>query len=237
MKVNYGGIVPLSTVDWPGRSSMVIFLRGCPLRCPYCQNSMLQKGETFVEFSQIADKIKKTKNLDYVKNQITLKEAFRIVTTKPFISAIVFSGGEPLMQPEQIKKIAALAKGLGLDVGLETSGYYPDHLYEILEKKLVDKVFLDIKAPLKEPEYEIATGRKDVSFRVLESLKICMKLGVPLTARTTIFSEMQFPSGGSQITRVLYNLKAEFPENHLEVKVLQKGINRTDNSRRLQGND
>jgi pyruvate formate lyase activating enzyme len=226
MKVNYGGIVPLSTVDWPRRAAMVIFLRGCPLRCPYCQNSKLQTGENFVEFSQIADKIKRTKNLDCVTNQITLKEAFCIATTKTLISAIVISGGEPLMQPEQIKMIAALSKSLGFDVGLETSGYYPDRLSDLLVKKLVDKVFIDIKAPLTEPEYEIATGQKNVSSRVLESLKICMKLGVPLTARTTIFSESQFPSGGSQITKVLSNLKAEFPENRLDVKVLQRGINR-----------
>jgi pyruvate formate lyase activating enzyme len=236
MKVNFGGIVPLSTVDWPGRSSMAIFLRGCPLRCPYCQNSGLQLGENFVDFSHIANEIKKTKNIDCASDQITLIEAFDIVMAKPFISAIVISGGEPLMQPEQVKMIANLAKGLELDVGLETSGYYPDNLSELLKKKLIDKVFLDIKAPLKEPEYEIATGRKDVSHRVLESLRICMKAGIPTTARNTIFIG-QFQSAGMEITKTLSNLRAEFPENRLEVKFLQKGIKEKKGPGRSQGND
>ena len=32
------GLVPLSTVDWPGKLAASIFLQGCPWRCVYCQN-------------------------------------------------------------------------------------------------------------------------------------------------------------------------------------------------------
>ena len=32
------GLVPLSTVDWPGKLAAAVFLQGCPLACPYCQN-------------------------------------------------------------------------------------------------------------------------------------------------------------------------------------------------------
>ncbi len=224
MLVNFGGIVPLSTVDWPGRAAMVVFLRGCPLRCPHCQNKVLQTGENFIEIVKIIREIKNLRNVDHVREQITLDEAICIMKTNPFISAVVISGGEPLMQPNQIKIIASISKSLSLDVGLETSGYYPNNLLDILEKKLIDKVFLDIKAPLKEPEYEVATGRKDVSFRVLESLKICMKMKVPLSVRTTFFSESELPSGYYEIKKVLLNLKAEFPENRLESDILQRGI-------------
>lgn len=229
MKVNLGGIVPLSTVDWPGRAAMVIFLRGCPLRCPYCHNRELQEGVAFVEFEQVARQIKKMKNVDCASNQATLEEAFSIAMTKPFASSIIISGGEPLMQQEQVKAIARLAKGLGMEVGLETSGCYPDHLSELLKKKLVDKVFLDIKAPLDDSDYEKATGRKGVACLVTESLGICMKSGIPLSVRNTIFSEMPFSSSGKKITKTLSDLKAEFPENQLEVKVLQKGICRAKN--------
>jgi pyruvate formate lyase activating enzyme len=229
MKVNLGGIVPLSTVDWPGRAAMVIFLRGCPLRCPYCHNRELQEGDALVEFEQVARQIKKIKNVDCASNQATLEEAFSIAMTKPFASSIIISGGEPLMQQEQVKAIARLAKGLGMEVGLETSGCYPDHLSELLKKKLVDKVFLDIKAPLDDSDYEKATGRKGVARLVIESLSICMKSGIPLSVRNTIFSEMPFSSGGKKITKTLSDLRTEFPENQLEVKVLQKGICRVKN--------
>ena len=234
MKVNLGGIVPLSTVDWPGRAATVVFLRGCPLRCPFCQNSSLQQGENFVEFSYITNKIKRIINPDLGMNQITLTDAVNIVMAKPLISALVVSGGEPLMQLKALKMIANLAHGLGLDVSIETSGYYPDRLSELLKMNLLDKVFLDIKAPLKEPEYEIATGKKDVSNRVMESLRVCNEKGVPLTVRNTIFD---FPSRGMEITRTMSELKAEFPNNRMEVKVMQIGIKRIKGSDQLEGND
>ena len=115
--------MPLSTVDWPGRAATVVFLRGCPLRCPFCQNSSLQQGENFVEFSYIANKIKRIINPDLGMDQLTLTDAVNIVMAKPLISALVVSGGEPLMQPKALKMIANLGHGLGLDVGIETSGY------------------------------------------------------------------------------------------------------------------
>lgn len=222
MQVNLGGIVHLSTVDWPGRASMVIFLRGCPLRCPHCQNRELQTGESFVEFSQIAGEIKEMRGAEHAADQLTLDEAFSMTKVKPFVGALVLSGGEPLMQPQPVAALARLAKGLGLEVGLETCGYYCDQFKEILEKNLANRIFLDIKAPLSEPKYEAATGRKGTASRVLESLNICMRSGVPFEARTTIFPEM--PSSYVQeIAKMLSDLEAEFPKNRLEALVLQQG--------------
>jgi pyruvate formate lyase activating enzyme len=36
--VNFGGAVPFSTIDWRGKASRAIFLRGCPLRCILFKN-------------------------------------------------------------------------------------------------------------------------------------------------------------------------------------------------------
>ena len=35
------GLVPMSTVDWPGRFAASLFLQGCPWACPYCHNSAI----------------------------------------------------------------------------------------------------------------------------------------------------------------------------------------------------
>ncbi|MDO5065194.1 MAG: hypothetical protein Q4E00_09440, partial [Actinomyces bowdenii] len=35
------GLVPLSTVDWPGRLSATVFTQGCPWNCHYCHNQDL----------------------------------------------------------------------------------------------------------------------------------------------------------------------------------------------------
>ena len=35
------GLVPMSTVDWPGKFAASLFLQGCPWVCPYCHNSAI----------------------------------------------------------------------------------------------------------------------------------------------------------------------------------------------------
>ncbi len=40
-RLRVGGFEPLTTVDWPGRLSAVVFLQGCPWRCRYCHNAEL----------------------------------------------------------------------------------------------------------------------------------------------------------------------------------------------------
>jgi pyruvate formate lyase activating enzyme len=206
MKVNLGGIVHLSTVDWPGKACMVVFLRGCPLRCPHCQNRDLWEGVSPVDLSLIRNEMK----------------------AKLFISAFVLSGGDPLMQPEPALALLGTAKSLGLSAGLETSGYYPDRLSVLLKKNVVDRVFLDIKAALKEPEYARATGRldagrPDVARRVSESLRICMSSGVPLEVRTTVFPEMPSFTELGEIAETLSVLKDEFPGHRLDSVVIQQG--------------
>lgn len=121
MKADLGGVVPLSTVDWPGMAVTTIFLRGCPRSCWYCHNKELIKPGK--------------------PEEVKLKD---LINPK-CISGVVISGGEPLMQPQAVSFIAIYAHDRGLKVGLETSGYYPEYLSECLGLGLIDKVFLDIK--------------------------------------------------------------------------------------------
>lgn len=222
MQVNLGGIVHLSTVDWAGRAVMVIFLRGCPLRCTHCHNRELQMGETFVELSKVLGHIKVIKEIEHLADQLTLEEAISMTEAEPFLSAIVLSGGEPLMQPNSVAALASLARGLGMNLGIETCGYYHDNLQRILEKGLADKIFLDIKAPMREPEYKAVTGKKGSALRALKSLRICMKSNLPFEVRTTVFPET--PSMHVQdIAKTLSDLAIKFPENRFEAFVLQQG--------------
>ncbi len=250
MKVNLGGIVPLSTVDWPGFASTVVFLRGCPLRCPHCQNRELQEGESKVElyalFSEIARLVKGEMGIKRAlsskhpgfqlplsrkrvperispSEQISLDDASELVASKPFVNALVLSGGEPLMQPRSAAALLRLARSLGLETGLETSGYYPDRLRELLEKNLVDRVFLDLKADLTEPDYERATGVVGAAKRVRDSLGICMGSGVALEVRTTVFPEGPLASELAELTKTLSEMMGEFPAHRLEGLVLQQG--------------
>jgi pyruvate formate lyase activating enzyme len=234
LKVNLGGVVSLSTVDWTGSATTVVFFRGCPLRCPHCQNRELQGGENMVELhevmsqivSQVKGEMKNTSTFFDNSGQIDLSEACDRVTAKPFVRALVLSGGEPLMQPKPAAAMFRVARDLGLKTGLETSGCYPDQLSKILRENLVDKVFLDIKADLSEHEYTKATGVKGIAPLVQESLRTCFASGVDLEIRTTIFPEMPSDPEVVGIARTLNELKSENPGNRLDRMVLQQGLPR-----------
>jgi len=62
------------------------------------------------------------------------------------ISGVVFSGGEPTMQRDALIALARAAKGMGLAVGVQTNGVFPDTLDALFQERLVDRVALDIKA-------------------------------------------------------------------------------------------
>jgi pyruvate formate lyase activating enzyme len=102
MEINYGGIIPFSTVDYPGKVAATIFLAGCHVGCPRCHNKHLWNKINMVDISYIKDIIN---DLD-----------------KTFINAIVISGGEPLEQLDGIIEIAKYIKSLDMKVGLHTSG-------------------------------------------------------------------------------------------------------------------
>ena len=149
LKVNFGGFVPLSTVDWRGRAVCTVFLRGCPVRCSYCHNRSIQDGEDFRELEEVTGLIRSSKLL---------------------ISGVVFSGGEPTMQPEPLKALAKASRQMGLGVGLQTNGVFPQVLGSLIAEQLVDKVALDLKARWE--RYDNLLKEK-YSGPVKESLALC----------------------------------------------------------------
>ena len=82
-----------------------------------------------------------------------------IKSSSPYISGVVFSGGEPTKQKEALLELARYAKGINLAVGIQTNGLFPETLGQLLEERLVDKVALDFKS-----RFEGYSGKKDKSF-------------------------------------------------------------------------
>jgi len=194
--INLGGIIDASTLDYPGKVAMVIFFRGCPLRCIYCHNHHLLNGQELVE--------------EYLLEQ-------KIQDASPFISAVVFSGGEPFMQPESLLRLASFAKNSGLLLGIETSGYYPDRINEFGKKGLIDTLFLDIKAPLSNTRlYELITGRRDVARRVKASLDHALHADFDLEIRTTVFRGLVGSEEVEAIARFLSGFRGTY--------VIQEGV-------------
>ncbi|MBS6934822.1 MAG: anaerobic ribonucleoside-triphosphate reductase activating protein, partial [Actinomyces graevenitzii] len=132
------GLVPLSTVDWPGKLAASIFLQGCPWRCVYCQNHEILDPRTpgSVPWSQVVELLQRRRGL---------------------LDGLVFSGGEATRQPGLLSA-AQEVKALGFAVGLHTAGIYPGNLARLLAADAVDWVGLDIKA-LPGPDYQQVVAR------------------------------------------------------------------------------
>jgi pyruvate formate lyase activating enzyme len=167
MKVNIADIIYNSTIEWGSNVCMVIFLRGCPYRCWYCSNWKYQEGVTEWDTVDIANNIKKAAWSH---------------------DAVVFSGGEPLMQLDALRTLATYSKSLGLKTALHTSGRYPTRLLGM--GGLFDAVMIDFKAPLHALKSlmgwrHAATTLRD-SLTIMQTYKEC---GVPIffEVRTTVF--------------------------------------------------
>lgn len=176
MKLNLGDVIPTSTLDWPGKVVLVVFMWGCPLKCPYCSNAR------FIEVPE-----------DLQATDVESVNA-RVLDASRFVDAVVFSGGEPFMQTAALREMATYVKGLGLLAGVHTNGAYPDRIAELANAGLLDAVFLDIKAPLEYEAYRAACGelKKDTFESIKRSLALCCELRGSkkiqfFEARTTVF--------------------------------------------------
>ena len=156
--IDIGGIL-VSTIEYAGKISLVIFTAGCMLRCLYCHNPGLIDGGNQRKISEIYNKI--DDSLD-------------------FIDSVVLTGGEPTFQYDEVAKILRYCKRLGLNTKLDTNGYYPEKLENLLD--LVDYVALDVKAPFK--KYKKVTG-VDIGENVRKSIQVCLKSKTYLECRTT----------------------------------------------------
>ncbi len=156
-----GGSV-ISSVEFHGNMSLVLFMSGCPLTCRYCHNVELLDDVTEKSFEEI-------------KNEID--------TSADFLDAVVISGGEPLMQTDALIEIFTYVRQLGLKTKLDTSGIYPDKIKELLDLNLLDFVSLDIKTTFS--KYRKITG-SNVGFQVKKSMELInADENVHLEARTT----------------------------------------------------
>jgi pyruvate formate lyase activating enzyme len=166
-----GGITDISTVDWYGNVSMVVFFAGCNFRCPYCQNSDLIPAGSGEEVE-----------LELLRR--------RIEVGLSLLDSVVFTGGEPLLQQKAVLEAAELVKNLGLKLMLDTNGSLPRVVEKLLDAGLVDRVALDVKAPLTTEDYGRVIGLPRLGAEMAESVEyafeLCNSHGVEVEARTTV---------------------------------------------------
>jgi len=200
-----GGLHKLSLIDYPRKLSAVIFTRGCNFRCPYCHNPELieSNGGDFIE----EDKI-----LSFLDER------------KGKLDGVVLTGGEPTLQSEIVEFLERI-KRLGFFVKLDTNGSYPERIKELIDRKLLDYIAMDIKAPLY--KYSRTTLTSIDTERIVESIHLIMNSGIDYEFRTTVvrslLSRDDFPKIGEMIKSAKLFVLQEFrPTKTLEPDFLKE---------------
>ena len=131
-------------------------------------------------------KLKYARDIEQQKDHPKIKEDDLFVFLKSRVGkldAIVITGGEPCLQKDLFEFIKKIKK-LGFLIKLDTNGSYPEILEKLLDKKLIDYMAMDLKAPAE--KYSETTGVAENFNNIKKSVKIIMQSGLPYEFRTTV---------------------------------------------------
>ena len=161
--IPFAGIQGLTTIDFPGYLSAVIFTRGCPWNCRYCHNHELR---------------------DYINESLVSWESIEsfLISRLGYLEGIVISGGEPTLHPS-LPDLLSYIRELGFKTAIHTNGFLPALLQKIIKKGLVDYVALDVKGPPR--VYDRITRNRDTCLPVSKSINIIISSGIEYEFRTT----------------------------------------------------
>ncbi len=159
----------LGAVDGPG-IRYVVFMQGCPYRCPYCHNPDTQPfsgGE------------------EYTVEEI-VKKAVRFKSYFGEKGGVTVSGGEPLLQAEFVAELFEELHKNGINTALDTAGFaVNENVKKVLEH--TDTVLCDIKFPTDE-QYKNHIG---ISLEtVLGFIEECNKYDISIIIRHVVVPGM-----------------------------------------------
>ena len=162
------GLQKMTLLDFPEKVAATVFLGGCDFRCPFCHNFELVDGssEPVMDEDELFAFLKKRQGL---------------------LDGVVFTGGEPCLYtglPDMMKYI----RQLGFQIKLDTNGYHPDNLQEILEEGLADYVAMDVKNSIRGYKKTVGLDILDID-RIRRSASIIMELAPDYEFRTTVVRE------------------------------------------------
>ena len=203
------GIQKLTLLDFPGQMACTVFTGGCNFLCPFCHNASLVTGEQS-------------------EAVVTEEEFFAFLEKrKGVLEGVAITGGEPTLQPdleEFIKKI----KDMGYLVKLDTNGFLPKVLKNLVEKNLVDYVAMDIKNS--KASYGKTVGIENINLKKIEeSVDFLMEGKVDYEFRTTLVRELHTPQDIVEIGEWIKGCKRYFLQGFKDSgDILCSGLNGYD---------
>ncbi|NGX28685.1 MAG: 7-carboxy-7-deazaguanine synthase [Candidatus Anoxychlamydiales bacterium] len=164
-----GGLQKFSLINYPKKTSALIFTQGCGFLCQYCHNPELVLKKRFqppIDEDTVLTFLKKRQNQ---------------------LDAVVISGGEPTLQKDLIPFIKKI-KDLNFLIKLDTNGIHPKIIKNLLDENLLDYIAMDIKAPL--DKYKLIT-QLDLGLNLIEeSINLIMSSNIDYEFRTTLVKNL-----------------------------------------------
>jgi len=202
-----GGLQKTTLIDYPGKIAATVFLIGCNFRCPWCYSAELV----------LPEKIK-------TQPRVSQKEFFQFLKKrKGLLEGVVICGGEPTINkdlPQFIRKI----KKLGYLVKLDTNGSNSKMLKELIDKKLIDYVAMDAKAP--KEKYIKMVGKKINVENIEKSIKILKENKVDNEFRTTVVPTLLDKNDILKIAHWIKPAKKYFLQNFRPEKTIDPSFER-----------
>lgn len=163
------GLIDTSLLEWDDHVAAVAIAGGCNLRCPFCHSWRYVTGLADLE-------------------PIDPERLFALLRRqRGWIDGVVFSGGEPTLQPGLAAMIRRV-RACGAAIKLHSNGSRPDILRELLREGLVDCLALDCKAP-PDARFFAAAGvgeDADLLTAVRESFRLAAEADVAMEYHTTL---------------------------------------------------
>ena len=187
MKIH--GLQKMTLLDYPGRVACTVFLGGCDFRCPFCHNFELIDGTARPVMDE--DEL-----LAFLRKRTGL------------LDGVAFTGGEPCLHPG-LPALLEKVRALGFATKLDTNGFHPALLRQILAEGLADYVAMDVKnSPAK---YAATCGVDAVDLDLIRrSIALLMNGGADYEFRTTVVSELHEARDFEEIARMIAGARRYF---------------------------
>ena len=190
------GFQKLTLLDYPGKVACTIFIGGCNFRCPFCHNADLVINPN--EQPEISED----------KIFATLRKRQGI------LEGVCVTGGEPTLFPE-LKDFLKKIKALGYAIKLDTNGYKPEVLIELVELGLVDHVAMDVKNTLAKYTETVGVDKMDVT-QIQKSIDFLKQDNVSYEFRTTVVKGLHTLADMEEIGKLISGAKQYFLQSYQE---------------------
>ncbi len=197
--MEFGGLEKFTLIDYPGKVACMVYTIGCNFRCPYCHNPELV-NET------VENIISEAEVLDFLSQR------------KGILDGIVITGGEPTLHGQKLFDFISKVKKLNFKIKLDSNGTDPTFLQQLIDKKKVDYIAMDIKSPLAKYSQIVASAVNIDSIK--KSISILINSGIEYEFRTTVIKSLIDIEDFEQIGKEIKGAKKYFIQKFIPTKIL-----------------